>query len=169
MKECRFSFVRFCIRQGLDDRLVCDMQSSKGDWSPQEAKRESKWAIWVFYYFFFLSFLFLIYSFKRRGEGGVKKKLEMGNGEVLGKSYNNRVTLHCTWFDHTVTKQIFLDNPLGFIKQSICKKPLAEILVTPKQVVIPCDFCSVFYYQKGLTNLYPKDTTNWEYQTFLIT
>lgn len=160
MKECRFSFVRFCIRQGLDDRLVCDMQSSKGDWSPQEARRESRWAIWVFYLFFLL---------KGGREGGVKKKLEMGNGEVLGKSYNNRVTLHCTWFDHTVTKQIFLDNPLGFIKQSICKKPLAEILVTPKQVVIPCDFCSVFYYQKGLTNHYLKNTTKWEYQTFLIT
>lgn len=121
-----------------------------------------------FIIFFFLSFLFLIYSFKRRGEGGVKKKLEMGNGEVLGKSYNNRVTLHCTWFDHTVTKQIFLDNPLAFIEQNI-QEAIGRILVTPKQVVIPCDFCSVFYYQKGLTNLYPTDTTNWEYQTFLIT
>lgn len=141
----------------------------KGWLKPTRGKKREQVGHLSVLLFFFLSFLFLIYSFKRRGEGGVKKKLEMGNGEVLGKSYNNRVTLYCTWFDHTVTKQIFLDNPLGFIKQSICKKPLAEILVTPKQVVIPCDFCSVFYYQKGLTNHYLKNTTKWEYQTFLIT
>ena len=46
----------------------------------------------------------------------------------------------------------------------------ATILVTPKQVVIPCDFCSVFYYPKGLPNHYPKDTTtNSQYQTLSIT
>jgi len=44
---------------------------------------------------------------------------------------------------------------------------IARILVTPKQVVISCDFCSVFYYQKGRPNHYPEDTTNSQYQTLL--
>lgn len=104
----RFSFVGLCIRQRLDDRLVCDMQSSKGDWSPHEAKIESKWTISIFLL---------------KGEG-LDLKHEMGNGESLGKSYNNRVTLHSTWFDHTVTKQIFLDNLLSLSSKHM--KLLAE-------------------------------------------
>lgn len=148
-----------------DWSVICNHQRVIEAHKRQEERAGGPFECFIYFFFSFSLFILL----KGGREGGVKKKLEMGNGEVLGKSYNNRVTLYCTWFDHTVTKQIFLDNPLGFIKQSICKKPLAEILVTPKQVVIPCDFCSVFYYQKGLTNHYLKNTTKWEYQTFLIT
>jgi len=59
---------------------------------PTRGKRREQ--VGHFNVLFFSSFLFLVYSLKRRGRVELKE-LEMGNGEGLGKSYNNpHFTLH---------------------------------------------------------------------------